>query len=84
MIEPLGRGVFRLTSMPDFSELDLVLAAKRVPQGVVCLISALSYKLISLSEEVLFKRWAHADGLEPSCSICATMDIDLLPYNRSP
>lgn len=43
MLESLGRGVFRLTSMPDFSEPDLVLAAKRIPQGVICLISALSY-----------------------------------------
>jgi predicted transcriptional regulator of viral defense system len=29
--------------MPDFSEPDLVLATKRIPQGVICLISALSY-----------------------------------------
>jgi predicted transcriptional regulator of viral defense system len=43
ILEQLGRGVFRLASMPDFSEPDLVLAAKRIPQGVVCLISALSY-----------------------------------------
>lgn len=43
ILESLGRGVFRLTSMPDFSEPDLVLVAKRIPQGVICLISALSY-----------------------------------------
>lgn len=43
ILESLGRGVFRLASMPDFSEPDLVLATKRVPQGVICLISALSY-----------------------------------------
>lgn len=43
VIESLGRGVFRLTSMPDFSEPDLVLVAKRIPHGVICLISALSY-----------------------------------------
>lgn len=43
ILESLGRGVFRLASMPDFSEPDLVLAAKRIPQGVICLISALSY-----------------------------------------
>ena len=42
-LESLGRGVFRLASMPDFSEPDLVLIAKRIPQGVICLISALSY-----------------------------------------
>ncbi len=43
VLESLGRGVFRLASMPDFSEPDLVLVAKRIPQGVICLISALSY-----------------------------------------
>lgn len=43
VLESLERGVFRLTSMPDFSEPDLVLVAKRIPQGIICLISALSY-----------------------------------------
>lgn len=43
ILEALGRGVFRLVSMPDFSKPDLVLVSKRIPQGVICLISALSY-----------------------------------------
>lgn len=43
VLESLGRGVFRLASMPDFSEPDLVLVAKRVPKAVICLISALAY-----------------------------------------
>lgn len=43
IVESLGRGVFRLVSMPDFSKPDLILAAKRIPQGIICLISALSY-----------------------------------------
>lgn len=43
ILESLGRGVFRLASMPDFSQPDLVLVAKRIPSGVICLISALSY-----------------------------------------
>ncbi len=43
ILEVLGRGVFRLASMPDFSEPDLVLVIKRIPQGVICLISALAY-----------------------------------------
>jgi predicted transcriptional regulator of viral defense system len=43
ILESLGRGVFRLVSIPDFSEPDIVLAAKRIPRGVICLISALSY-----------------------------------------
>lgn len=43
ILESLERGVFRLSSMPDFSEPDLVLAAKRISKSVICLISALSY-----------------------------------------
>lgn len=43
VLESLGRGVFRLASMPDFSESDLVLVTKRIPQGIVCLISALAH-----------------------------------------
>jgi len=43
VLESLGRGVFRLASMPDFSEPDLVLVTKRIPQGIVCLISALAH-----------------------------------------
>lgn len=43
ILESLGRGVFRLASMPDFSEPDLVLVAKRIPQSIVCLTSALAY-----------------------------------------
>ncbi len=43
IIESLGRGVFRLVSLPDFSEPDLVIVAKKIPKGVICLISALSY-----------------------------------------
>lgn len=43
VVESLGRGVFRLTDMPDFSEPDLVLVAKKFPQAVICLTSALSH-----------------------------------------
>lgn len=43
VLESLGRGVFRLVSLPDFSAPDLVIIAKRSPKGVVCLISALAY-----------------------------------------
>ena len=43
ILEHLSRGIFRLTAMPDFSEPDLVLITKRIPQGIICLISALSY-----------------------------------------
>lgn len=43
VLESLGRGIFRLASMPGFSKPDLVLATKRIPQGIVCLLSALAY-----------------------------------------
>lgn len=42
-LEPLARGVYRLTDLPPLREPDLATVAKRVPQGVVCLISALAY-----------------------------------------
>ena len=43
VLEQLARGVYRLTAIPDFSEPDLVLISKKIPQGVICLISALAY-----------------------------------------
>jgi predicted transcriptional regulator of viral defense system len=43
VLESLGRGIFQLASMPDFSEPDLVLSSKRIPRGVLCLTLALSY-----------------------------------------
>lgn len=42
-IEQLSRGVYRLAGLPPLSEPDLATIAKRIPQGVVCLISALAY-----------------------------------------
>ncbi len=43
LIEPLSRGVFRLTEAPPLSQPDLVTVNRRIPQGVICLISALAY-----------------------------------------
>ncbi len=43
ILENLAKGVFRLTTIPDFSEPDLVLVSKKIPNGVICLISALAY-----------------------------------------
>jgi predicted transcriptional regulator of viral defense system len=42
-VEQLSRGLYRLRGLPAASNPDLVTVAKRVPQGVVCLISALAY-----------------------------------------
>lgn len=39
----LARGLYRLAELPPLSEPDLATVAMRIPQGVVCLISALAY-----------------------------------------
>jgi predicted transcriptional regulator of viral defense system len=43
LVEQLSRGVYRLSSLPPLSQPDLATVALRVPQAVVCLISALAY-----------------------------------------
>ena len=42
-LEQLARGVYRLAELPPLSNPDLATVAKRVPQGVVCLISAMAF-----------------------------------------
>ncbi len=39
----LSRGVFRLSDLPALENSDLVTISKRVPAGVICLISALQF-----------------------------------------
>jgi predicted transcriptional regulator of viral defense system len=43
VIEPVTRGTYRLASLEPLAHPDLVAVAMRVPQGVLCLISALSF-----------------------------------------
>lgn len=43
ILEVLSRGVYRLASMPGLEQPDLVAVAKRIPGGVICLISALAF-----------------------------------------
>jgi predicted transcriptional regulator of viral defense system len=43
VIEALSRGLYRLASLDPLANPDLVTVAARVPQGVLCLISALSF-----------------------------------------
>ncbi len=43
IIQPLGRGLYRLSAAAPLANPDLVTVATRVPRGVVCLISALAY-----------------------------------------
>lgn len=42
-IERMGRGLYRLAHSKPLGNPDLVVAALKVPRGVVCLISALSF-----------------------------------------
>ncbi len=42
-LERLARGLYRLAALAPMSDPDLATAAKLVPQGVICLISALVY-----------------------------------------
>lgn len=42
-LERLARGLYRLAELPPPTDPDLATVAKRVPQGVICLISALAY-----------------------------------------
>lgn len=46
-LETLSRGVYRLTDQEQISDPDLVIVAKRVPQAIICLVSALSYHEIT-------------------------------------
>ncbi|MBI9086393.1 MAG: type IV toxin-antitoxin system AbiEi family antitoxin domain-containing protein [Desulfobacterales bacterium] len=42
-LEVISRGVYRLADIPPLANPDLVTVATRIPSGVVCLISALSF-----------------------------------------
>jgi predicted transcriptional regulator of viral defense system len=42
-IEPVGRGLYRVSSAPRLTSPDLVPVAIRIPRGVICLISALAH-----------------------------------------
>jgi predicted transcriptional regulator of viral defense system len=43
VLERLGRGMYRFADMPAMGNPDLATAALKVPKGVICLISALSW-----------------------------------------
>lgn len=43
IVEQLSRGVYRLAELPGLESPDLVAIATRIPRGVICLISALSF-----------------------------------------
>ena len=43
IIERISRGVYRLVGLPALESPDLVAVSKRIPKGVICLISALAF-----------------------------------------
>ncbi|MHB1293794.1 MAG: type IV toxin-antitoxin system AbiEi family antitoxin domain-containing protein [Anaerolineae bacterium] len=43
VLETLSRGLYRLADLPPLTNPDLVTVARRVPRGVICLISALAF-----------------------------------------
>lgn len=43
MLETLSRGLYRLSDIPSLGNPDLVTVAMRVPHGVICMLSALSF-----------------------------------------
>jgi predicted transcriptional regulator of viral defense system len=43
VIEPISRGLYRLTELPAVSDPDLVAVATRFPKAVLCLVSALAW-----------------------------------------
>jgi len=47
IIEKLSRGLYRLVELPSLGSPDLVSVSKRVPNGVICLISALAFHEIT-------------------------------------
>lgn len=49
-IAELSRGVYRLAELPPLENSDLITVAKRIPSGVICLLSALSFH--GITEEI--------------------------------
>jgi predicted transcriptional regulator of viral defense system len=47
IIEKLGRGLYRLADLPPLGNPDLVSVSLKIPNGVICLISALAYHNIT-------------------------------------
>jgi len=63
-VECLSRGLYRLTDAPALANPDLVAVAKRVPEGVICLLSALSFYEITtqIPHEIYLAISRHAEA----------------------
>ena len=74
VLEVLSRGVYRLAGQDSDSSPDLVIVASRVPQAVICLISALSFHDITTqvphSISIALRRGAETPRLDyPALSV---------------
>ena len=47
ILERLDRGLYRLADLPPLSDPDLVTVARKIPKGIICLISALHFHNIT-------------------------------------
>ena len=47
IIEPISRGLFRLSQIPPPAKPDIAAVALKIPQGILCLISALAFHEIT-------------------------------------
>lgn len=43
ILQQLSRGLYRLADLPPLSNPDLVIVARKLPQAVICLVSALAF-----------------------------------------
>lgn len=43
VLQQLSRGLYRLAELPPLSNPDLVIVARKLPQAVICLVSALAF-----------------------------------------
>ena len=58
-LERIGRGLYRLLQRPPSQHQSLIEAAKRVPNGVVCLLSALQFH--ELGTQLPYQVWIAVD-----------------------
>ncbi len=69
VIQRVTRGLYRLASLKPLAHPDLVTVALRVPQGVLCLCSALSFHRLTTqvppAVEVALERGTRKPRLEP-------------------
>ena len=78
ILQKEGRGIYRLADLPPLSNPDLVVVALRIPQGVICLISALSFH--NLTTQIPYKIYV---ALPPNVkkSLIEAVNLSLKAYN---